>query len=641
MSGLQPNTIYYVRAYATNSKGTSYGEQISFTTNKQIVLAAVTTTAVSAITETSAISGGNVTSDGGATVTNRGICWNTTGTPTITDSKTTDGNGTGIFTSNMSGLQPNTIYYVRAYATNGKGTSYGEQISFTTKELNVAIVDVHLETKWDYWVVGKDGDSFFVKINIDKPTIAYFIPDKNKPGYVIVFNDDGLPSKLLVDGCVFLFENYREQLVDIASISVNGDIIINRDVLRNEITQKNLFLKSTNINEGWILGLKLAGNTIGAASCLIGLAEISTGVGAGIGALTMIGCAATVTGWIVDMMPSDFELWGISSEFVGGLTGSIGCATGNIKECILTSASLGTSIGEDILKSQNDHIQNAIVQIHLPSIATNAASAISTASAICGGSISSNGGSPIMISGVCWNTSNNPSITNLKTTDGSNTSNINGLTPNTTYYARAYATNSFGTAYGNNVIFTTKAADPNSFNDSRDNKTYKTFSVNGQTWMAENLAYLPSVNRSSVALDDVPLYYVYGNYNDTDIATVIANNKNYSTYGVLYNWSAAVISCPTGWHLPSDAEWAAMVEAFGGNSVAGGKFKSSSNISGFFGGYFSGGFNMGGTEGWWWSSTRGYASSLAWRYVVGASNNGIYRDLSGKREGYSVRCVKD
>jgi len=93
----------------------------------------VTTTAISNIAQTTAITGGNVTADGGAAVTGRGVCYSTTNqTPTTADSKTTDGSGTGTFTSNLSGLTANTTYYVRAYATNANGTSYGTMLSFTT-----------------------------------------------------------------------------------------------------------------------------------------------------------------------------------------------------------------------------------------------------------------------------------------------------------------------------------------------------------------------------------------------------------------------------------------------------------------------------------------------------------------------------
>ena len=92
----------------------------------------VTTTAISEIDKNTATGGGNVTADGGATVTARGICWSTSQNPTLSDSHTTDGTGTGSFTSAMTGLTANTTYYVRAYATNSAGTAYGEQVSFTT-----------------------------------------------------------------------------------------------------------------------------------------------------------------------------------------------------------------------------------------------------------------------------------------------------------------------------------------------------------------------------------------------------------------------------------------------------------------------------------------------------------------------------
>ena len=92
----------------------------------------VTTTAISEIDKTTATGGGNVTADGGATVTARGICWSTSQNPTVDGSHTTDGTGTGSFTSSMTGLTANTTYYVRAYATNSAGTAYGEQVSFTT-----------------------------------------------------------------------------------------------------------------------------------------------------------------------------------------------------------------------------------------------------------------------------------------------------------------------------------------------------------------------------------------------------------------------------------------------------------------------------------------------------------------------------
>ena len=131
ISGLNENTVYFVRAFATNSNGTAYGEEIKVRTLTSF-LPGVTTSNVTSITTNSAVCGGNVTADGNLDVTARGVCWSTSPNPTITDNKTTDGSGTGSFTSNITGLAENTTYYVRAYATNSKGTAYGEERSFTT-----------------------------------------------------------------------------------------------------------------------------------------------------------------------------------------------------------------------------------------------------------------------------------------------------------------------------------------------------------------------------------------------------------------------------------------------------------------------------------------------------------------------------
>lgn len=130
ITGLSPNTPYYVRAYATNGSGTSYGEEKMFTTEDG--LPTVTTTTASNIMATTATSGGNVTGNGGFPVTARGICWNTGGYPDISDPHTTSGAGNGSFTANITGLDPGTTYHVRAYATNSMGTSYGQDLSFST-----------------------------------------------------------------------------------------------------------------------------------------------------------------------------------------------------------------------------------------------------------------------------------------------------------------------------------------------------------------------------------------------------------------------------------------------------------------------------------------------------------------------------
>jgi len=130
ITGLQSDQTYYLRAFATNETGTAYGDETSFTTNDGNIL--ITTTEASNITPTSAQSGGSINDDGGSPVTARGVCWNTTGNPVITDSIKAEGSGTGSFICNLSGLDVGTKYYVRSYATNEIGTSYGNEEIFTT-----------------------------------------------------------------------------------------------------------------------------------------------------------------------------------------------------------------------------------------------------------------------------------------------------------------------------------------------------------------------------------------------------------------------------------------------------------------------------------------------------------------------------
>ncbi len=131
---LQANTQYFVRAFATNRVGTAYGDEVTFTTLENAVLPTIATTAISLIAQTSAVSGGNITSDGGSSIIARGICWNTLSNPTTADYHTIDGTGKGEFISNFYNLTPNTLYFARAYATNSIGIVYGNEVSFTTSQ---------------------------------------------------------------------------------------------------------------------------------------------------------------------------------------------------------------------------------------------------------------------------------------------------------------------------------------------------------------------------------------------------------------------------------------------------------------------------------------------------------------------------
>jgi len=133
LTGLALGTLYNVRAYATNTAGTSYGDQVSFTTATPAVAPTVTTAPIINIGTIAATGGGNVADGGSTAVTARGVCYATTQNPTTADQCVASGNGTGAFTASLTGLTPSTLYNVRAYATNAAGTSYGAQVSFTTQ----------------------------------------------------------------------------------------------------------------------------------------------------------------------------------------------------------------------------------------------------------------------------------------------------------------------------------------------------------------------------------------------------------------------------------------------------------------------------------------------------------------------------
>jgi plastocyanin len=144
VTGLTANTTYHLRAYATNSAGTAYGSDMTFTTlsSSGVSLPSLTTTAITGITATTASGGGSITSDGGGTILSRGVVWSTAANPTIADTKTIDGTGTGSFSSSLTGLTGGTTYHVRAYATNSAGTGYGSDVSFTTTSAGPTTVNV-------------------------------------------------------------------------------------------------------------------------------------------------------------------------------------------------------------------------------------------------------------------------------------------------------------------------------------------------------------------------------------------------------------------------------------------------------------------------------------------------------------------
>jgi uncharacterized protein (TIGR02145 family) len=306
----------------------------------------------------------------------------------------------------------------------------------------------------------------------------------------------------------------------------------------------------------------------------------------------------------------------------------------------------------------------------LATLTTTTVSSITSTTASSGGNISNDGGGAITARGVCWSTSQNPTIAlTTKTTDGTGTgsftSSITGLSPSTVYYVRAYATNSAGTVYGNQVSFTTLTSlftNGGGVTDI-DGNTYNSIIINGQEWMKENLKVSKYRNGAAIPTNlDNPTWQ-----NTTSGAYAIYNNDaaNNTTYGKLYNWYAVADPrglCPAGWHVPTDAEWTTLENFLIGTAVAGGKMKSTgtiqagtglwqdpnggaTNSSGFTalpGGSRNpnGNYNWVSFFGYWWSSSEN-STGIAWYrllgYDIGSSNRDYYND----RFGFSVRCLRD
>ena len=521
----------------------------------------ITTNDISTITQTTATSGGNITDDGGSTVTGRGVCWNTSTSPTTANSHTADGSGTGTFTSSITGLTAGIIYYVRAYATNSEGTAYGNQQSFTTTA------------------------------SIGMPTL----------------NTNAISS--------------------ITETTATSGGNITDDGGATVTTRGVCWSTSTNPTT----------------------ANNKTTVGSGTGSFTssLTGLTASTTYYVRAYA-----------------TNSLGTAYGN-EQTFTTTSTAG-----------------------LPNLTTDAASSITESTATSGGNITDDGGATVTTRGVCWSTSQNPTIANSKTNDGTGTgdflSSVTGLTAGTTYYLRAYATNSTGTAYGEEKTFITKediTGQTGTITDY-DGNTYNTIGIGGQMWMAENLKVIHYANSTAIPLETDNTAWVALGDNNTDKAYCYYNNDangEKDTYGALYTYAAATNgdndgatqgACPTGWHLPSDAQWKELEMYLGmsqtdanatgwrgideGSKLAGnssmwldGVLDSNAafGTSGFLAlpcgrRYTSGAFENVNSVSFWWMSNA-YSSIDGRLRTIGYSRSSIGRGNNRKSIGLSVRCIKD
>ena len=247
-----------------------------------------------------------------------------------------------------------------------------------------------------------------------------------------------------------------------------------------------------------------------------------------------------------------------------------------------------------------------------------------------------------------------------KTTDGTGigsfTSTITGLLAGTTYFVRAYATNSAGTAYGNELSFATTAPPITTVTDY-DGNVYDIITIGTQDWLKQNLKTTHYKNGAAITYPGTDntawqnnTTGAYAWYNNDE-----ATYKN--TYGALYNWYAVNTGnlCPTGWHVPTDAEWTTLTNYLGGESIAGGKLKATTlwnspntgatNSSGFTalpggGRRYDGAYDDIGYSGLWWSSTESSTAYAWYRYMSYFFSN-AYRYDSYKTSGFSVRCLSD
>lgn len=317
-----------------------------------------------------------------------------------------------------------------------------------------------------------------------------------------------------------------------------------------------------------------------------------------------------------------------------------------------------------------------------PAITTTVLSEIEAHTAMSGGVVTDFGGADGVYAGIVWSLLPNPDIVNNdgyvgfynQFTNQNNTFEalLSGLQQFSTYYVRAWAQNDYGTTYGEEIIFQTTSFSVlgGTVTDSRDGKIYLTVEIYGQTWMAQNLAYLPAVCPSDTDCG----YWVY-DYQGTDEIAAKATT-NYTEYGVLYNWEMAKASCPAGWHLPTTEEWSLLEmnigmsysDAYGGGTQRGtdegGKLKETgnahwtglntgaTNLAGFNG--LPGGqrdlldntFKWTGINGIFWTSSTWGSPGLNIYLRQLSSQSALINKFSYGLDpwegmGFSVRCVQD
>jgi hypothetical protein len=387
ISGLTLGTTYHYRIVGVNYEGTTYGADYSLIGANTTI----TTTPVTAITNNTATTGGNIVIDATVPVYTRGVCYGTSPNPDLSGSFTSNGNGVGAFSTNLTGLQGNTTYYARAYASGLNGIYYGDQVSFTT-ECNSALLPV--------------------SENFTSPTWPSCWTQKltasgNNLWSVQSFNYTGAGANEMTATWYPVSGAYNETRLILPPVNTLGNTVLYLSFIH---------YYDTYLNGGVTLKIQTSPD----------------------------GINWTNDTWSVLTSSSNIGPESVTSTITTNV---------NLPRTYIAFVITGDLYNYDVWALDN------IQLIGLPVLSGSPVTGLTTSSAISGGNILSDGGSPILSRGVCWSTTPNPVISGNHTNDGTGTglftSSITGLLPNTAYYLRSYATSAVGTTYGNEITFRT------------------------------------------------------------------------------------------------------------------------------------------------------------------------------------------
>jgi len=429
MNGLASNTTYFVRAFATNAQGTAYGLEKSFKTNI-LPLASVTTSSVTNVQQTNAMSGGNVTSDNGSSVTNRGLCWGTTTAPTTSGPKYIENGGLGSFVATLTGLTASTLYYVRAFATNAAGTVYGNEFSFTTSALSAPIITTTAITGISSNVAGSGGTiTSDGGLAISSKGVCWGL--NPMPTIADSQTNEGIGTssfKSSMSGLALVTKYYVRAYATNSLGTSYG----------NELSFTTTNLTYTTPTAPIVGTTPIVSNGITTAVCGGYVSDER-------------GSSVTARGvcWSINANPTLADSFSVNGSgpgyfrsIVNGLTG---CSTTFYVRAYATNNS-GTNYGNVVTISTGQFTSLSTDSV------TGFGTSLGSVTALSGGTADDQGGCSIIQKGVCWSLTPAPSISNFITTDGPGNgafvSNMTDLYPNKTYYVRSYTTSSAGTFYG-------------------------------------------------------------------------------------------------------------------------------------------------------------------------------------------------